>query len=766
MSRDYSGIEASGGYSSEEIKRVEELLRYNILDTPDEEEFDDLTKVAAYLCDVDCAQINFLDHDRQWSKSCYGWDMREIPRDQSICTHTIQQDKYLVINNISEDARFKEYSHLGDKKLQFYAGVVLKSSRGYNIGTLCVFDDKPDELTDQQLESLQILARDVEARLELRLKREQLVEEHKKLKKTATFLHNSADLLLIVDHTLQIEEVNEKAEVLLGYSRNTVVGGQLTDFIEDDEFQKQFANWKSARSPERFSSEYVFKTAKDEKLWFRISITEEFDKYFVTAREVTDRKRVEQNLRKQQQFTGDIIRHLPGIFFLLDEDSRIQKWNNNLEEVDKRTEQSVIGQSYDKFIAEEDQQAAVKALQKAFTEGYVRTELNFLAKSGEAVPLLLSGFRYQANGINYVTGIGVNISEEKRARKELRRKEQKLKQAQHIAKMGSWSWHIPDDNLQWSDEIYQILGLDKGEVQPSVDVFLDMMCKNDRKKVEKNIERIMEGKEMKDVEHQMKRSDGSIVYVHERGEVHRNSEGHPIEVSGTMQDVTARREAEEKIKSALKEKEILLSEVHHRVKNNLAIINSLLQLEKFKTNDKQLENIISQSQMRIRSMALIHERLYASGDFANISLGDYFEELIESIFETVTLDTQNIDLEMRTEQLNLTINQSIPCGLIVNELVTNSLKHAFPSSETGTVRFSLEERNGEVYLSVSDDGIGIGNDLDLKKLDTMGLTLVRTLVNQLQGDLEVKGENGTTFTITFQKRKAKGSSANVFLREE
>lgn len=200
------GSSKSGGFPEEERKRVKELLRHGILDTSDEGEFDDITKVAAYLCDASYALINFLDYYRQWSKSSHGWDIRQIPREQSICNHTIQQDKYMVINNISEDPRFKDFDYVKEKKVQFYAGVVLQSTLGYNIGTLCVFDREPRELTDTQLESLQILAKDIESKLELRLKREQLIEEHEAL------LSKQEQLRLLM-YQLNRAEINQRQQL-------------------------------------------------------------------------------------------------------------------------------------------------------------------------------------------------------------------------------------------------------------------------------------------------------------------------------------------------------------------------------------------------------------------------------------------------------------------------------------------------------------------------------------------------------------------------
>lgn len=206
----------NSGYSKfpkEERKRVKELHQYGILDTPNEEEFDNITKVATYLCDSTSAHINFLDYDRHWSKSSYGWYVKQVPREQSICNHTIQQDKFLIINNLSEDHRFKDYSYVMAKTVQFYAGVVLKSTLGYNIGTLCVFDKETRELSDKQFESLQILANDVESKLELRLRREQLIKEHQELLSTREQLRS-------IVHQLSKVETDQRQQLATDLHEN------------------------------------------------------------------------------------------------------------------------------------------------------------------------------------------------------------------------------------------------------------------------------------------------------------------------------------------------------------------------------------------------------------------------------------------------------------------------------------------------------------------------------------------------------------------
>ncbi|TYP93615.1 PAS domain S-box-containing protein [Fodinibius salinus] len=749
-------------HTEHEEERVRELLRYNILDTPDEKEFDDLTKMAAYLCDVKYAHINFLDHKRQWTKSCHGWDVREMPRDESICNHTIQRDKYMVVNDLSEDPHFKDMDYVKDKSIRFYAGVILKNN-GYKLGTLCVFGPEPKQLSDNQLESLQILGNEVEAQLELRLKREELIEEHKRLKKSAIFLQNSTDIRMILDpETLRILEVNKEVEELLGYETGEIQDTTLANHLRQEKFITELKEWANNKSAQQFSSETIISTRANDPLWFQLTVTEESNRYYVTGRNISRRKQSEQRFRKQAKLTENIIQNLPGIFFIMNKEGRIKRWNNNLVDVTNRGPEETQNLPYTNFIAPKHHDKAEKALHKVFEDGHIRTELDFLSKDQKVTPILLVGFRYQTNDNTYVTGIGIDISDKKQALEELEQKEQKLKEALRIGKIGGWTWEIPDDELIWSDEVYHILGLDKEETKPTVELYFDLLPESEVERLEKLVEGIREGRGMKDIEHQMLKSDGSVIYVHQRGETHYDSEGNAIRVDGILQDVTARKKNEEKIKKALKEKEVLLSEVHHRVKNNLAIINSLLQLEMFNIENGKLKDILSKSQMRIHSMALIHETLYSWESFANISFGSYIKKLTTSLCDTFPEKSQNVDINLHTDDVSLNINQAIPCALVINELVTNSFNHAFPDSETGTVSIDLQGNDHAIDLTISDNGIGFDVPNALDNTNTLGLTLVKKLISQIDGDVDINAQNGTSFHITFTKTQSGGSSASYF----
>jgi PAS domain S-box-containing protein len=220
----------------------------------------------------------------------------------------------------------------------------------------------------------------------------------------------------------------------------------------------------------------------------------------------------------------------------------------------------------------------------------------------------------------------------------------------------------------------------------------------------------------------------------------------------TVEDVTERRAAEEQIKASLQEKEVLLREVHHRVKNNLQVITSLLRLQSDTIKDQKIADMFKESRERIRSMALIHEKLYRSEDLASINFNGYMKGLITGLFRSHGTDPGRIATRLEVEEVPLGLDQAIPCGLIVNELVSNSLKYAFPKERKGEISVTLRSHGAdEVALTVSDDGRGIPENVNLKNADTLGLELVSILAeDQLEGSIDLDRTNGTTFRICFR----------------
>jgi two-component sensor histidine kinase len=210
--------------------------------------------------------------------------------------------------------------------------------------------------------------------------------------------------------------------------------------------------------------------------------------------------------------------------------------------------------------------------------------------------------------------------------------------------------------------------------------------------------------------------------------------------------------SEQTVRASLREKEVLLKEIHHRVKNNLQVISSLLNLQARYLPDPAARAIFSQSQNRVQSIALVHERLYESADLSHVNFAKYVVVLLDNIFDTYGAENRGIAKVIDIGDVNLTVDVAIPCGLIVNEVVTNALKHAFPDGRTGTVRVSLTEGPEEMLeLTVQDDGVGIPPGIDPRNTVSLGLDLVATFAEQLNAEVVIVREGGTSFRFRFRK---------------
>jgi two-component sensor histidine kinase len=205
------------------------------------------------------------------------------------------------------------------------------------------------------------------------------------------------------------------------------------------------------------------------------------------------------------------------------------------------------------------------------------------------------------------------------------------------------------------------------------------------------------------------------------------------------------------VRASLREKEVLLKEIHHRVKNNLQVISSLLSLQARYLPDPAARAIFSQSQNRVQSIALVHERLYESADLSHVDFAKYVVVLLDNIFDTYGATNRGISKIIDVGDANLTVDVAIPCGLIVNEVVTNALKHAFPDGRKGTVRVTLTERPGDMELTIEDDGIGIPADIDPRNTVSLGLDLVTTFADQLNAEVDIARVDGTSFRFRFRK---------------
>ncbi|MDY9923224.1 PAS domain S-box protein [Methanobacterium sp.] len=228
-------------------------------------------------------------------------------------------------------------------------------------------------------------------------------------------------------------------------------------------------------------------------------------------------------------------------------------------------------------------------------------------------------------------------------------------------------------------------------------------------------------------------------------------EGNVYSIMVIAEDITHRKTATDQLIKSVNEKDVLLKEIHHRVKNNIQIISSLLNLQKQHVDSDEFVNILSESQNRIKSMAMIHEKLYHSGDLTRINFAEYIETLVSDLYSSYTTSTRQVTPFINVENVRFNIETAVPCGLIINELISNSLKHAFPKGKTGTLSVSLKTSDEWNELVISDDGVGFPEEFDIQNSKTLGLQLVNILVKQLDGKITLNRIHGTRFKIIFKE---------------
>ena len=341
-----------------------------------------------------------------------------------------------------------------------------------------------------------------------------------------------------------------------------------------------------------------------------------------------------------------------------------------------------------------------------------------------------------------------------KAYKSLKESEERLAEAQKLAHVGSYDWDIATNEEYWSDELYRIFKLDP-QFELNHNKFLNRIHPEDLEYLSHAINEALNGKSY-NIDYRIILPDGEERVIYSHGGVIFDEKNRPIRMRGIVQDITERKKAEEsleRIEIARKK------EIHHRIKNNLQVISSLLDLqaEKFRNRenikDSEVLEAFRESQDRVTSMAFIHEELHKGEEFEKLNLSSYIEKLAENLLMTYRLGNSGINLNTYlSENILFDLDIAVPLGIIINELISNSLKYAFPDKTDGEIRIKLlkeEGSNTSFILIVSDNGVGIPEDLDIEDLDSLGLQLVTALVDQLDGELELKRDNGTKFTIRF-----------------
>lgn len=357
------------------------------------------------------------------------------------------------------------------------------------------------------------------------------------------------------------------------------------------------------------------------------------------------------------------------------------------------------------------------------------------------------------NGKPYFSGIMIDITKQKNREEKYQETEQKLSAIlTNLPKVVVYQTMNGKNFI--SDNIEDMIGYKPEEILKGKYFFSALMPDEDRKSVAESLEDWHKNNDngILVMEFRLRKKSGDCIWVEDHMFKAFSSTGEAY-LSGILIDVTERKNAEQKANQSLNEKELLLKEIHHRVKNNLQVVSSLLKLQTSYVTDKNTHDILLDSQNRVRSMALVHQKLYQSKDFSQIDFKEYIKQLSEQLFNVFGEKSKAIKLNVDSADSYLSIDLAIPCGLIINELVSNSLKYAFPNKHKGEINIEINSRGNCYELAVIDNGVGFPEWLDFKNTNTLGLQLVNTLVGQIDGTIEMESNEGTAFRIKFKRPK-------------
>ncbi len=495
--------------------------------------------------------------------------------------------------------------------------------------------------------------------------------------------------------------------------------------------------------------------------------------YFIAqVQDITDRRRAELEMSRSRDLKEAIFNESADAIFLVDSETLLTLDCNRraVELFEASSKDELIGISAhilqrQQFTPEE----LVAIAQEINARGFWSREIEYVSKKGNLFWGNLATKQINVAGkVIHLVRVS-DITESKQAEKEL---ELQAVITRNMAE-GICLVRVADGVIVYANPKFEkMFGYEPGELngKPAAVVNYEDERMSAEEVAHTLINEILQHGEATYEVHNIKK-DGTPFWCRATTSIFDHPEYGSVLV-GVQQDITEQKQAEDKIKSSLKEKEVLLKEIHHRVKNNLQIVDSLLQMQARRTKERQAAEILLDSQNRIASIALVHEKLYRSEDLANIDFAQYIPDLTTHLFDTYNVSSDTITLTIRVDSISLEIDTAIPCGLIINELVSNSLKYAFPANREGEIQIefydnsdssksckdawqterlggTLDSPSHTLMLIVRDNGIGISEAFDIENTQSLGLTLVQGLVEQLEGTIDLDRSQGTEFRITF-----------------
>ncbi len=591
-------------------------------------------------------------------------------------------------------------------------------------------------------------------------------------------------MIIATDNEDRLTELNQAAVEKFGYKKEEMLG-KPSHFLYRTQEEADHIK-RELREKGEFLGEVVNRTKDGEDFISYLSAAQIRDKdgnvvgKMGISRDITDIRKAEEELRKSEERYRDLFENTTDLIQSVDMEGNFLYVNDAWKKALGYTEEDLREMTLYDIIREDE----VPHCQRVFTEvkkGADQQDIQTVFVAGDGSQLEVEGntsVSHQKGTPVSTRSIFRDVTRQKQIERAIRESEEKYRAIYDQAYIGIGQVNLEGRFMQVNKQLSEILGYAEEEL---VEMNLSDLRSNKAHDLWQMIrDRILEGNnERLSLEENLLGKNDEIIFVNITVALVHDTKGGSDYFVVVFDDISERKKAEMELLNSLNEKEVLLKEVHHRVKNNLQVISSILNLQSSFSDDPATLDILMESQNRIRTMSFVHESLYRTKNFSSIEIGDYIKTLAQNLFHSYQVGPGKIGLDFDIdESIYFDLDKAIPCGLIINELVSNSLKYAFPGENTGNIRVALNKRykpvpvkegnagtdGGEpprdqtqyVELVIEDEGVGLPDKIKNGKRETLGLQLVESLCEQLEGEMEVSNSNGTKYLITFEKDQNKG----------
>lgn len=594
------------------------------------------------------------------------------------------------------------------------------------------------------------------------------VEAENELKKERSFVKKAINslpgLFYVLDKESNYVTVNESFVEELGYSREEIDEMHPLDFYREEDYEAITAAIEKAFNEGNASITARIKTKEGELPYYYLTgahFQQDGKDYILgTGINISEKRKLEDLLQQAHEMarigaweydlsTGEI------------------SWDSITREIHE------VGPDFEPdldnalaFYSEESRGTIEKAVQRAVEKGEpYDLEVQLITGEGNKRWVRTKGEpEFQEGQCVRIYGSFQDIHDRKEAEQELKQHEQLL---QSMMDQASSIIYVKDKDGKFrfaNDEFRKVFGLQGVTiVGASEDILLEkqrLAADYEIKNIQQLEHKTLQKGEPIELEKTLTLDGKKRTFIMSKVPL-KSVEGYKDCVCSILTEITDRKRMENRLRESLEEKEVLLMEIHHRVKNNLAIISSIMQLQAIETENQEMYTALMNAQGRIHSIAIIHELLYQSESFSQVSLNENITKLVDHISSTIQSGT-DITLNTDIHDIYLNVNQAIPCALVMNELLTNIYKYAFEGRKRGTINLKLKQDGDQIKLTVSDDGVGLPNDFKLKDPHSLGVKLMSVLTRQLDGELSFESEKGegATFQLTFTKQDKKGAASS------